>query len=56
VEAFSVASASTFALAVQWHPEMRIDDCPLAKAIFIAFGAACRRRRLCRLRPVAAQA
>jgi putative glutamine amidotransferase len=54
VEAFSVASASAFALAVQWHPEMRIDDCPLAKAIFIAFGAACRQRRLRRLHPVAA--
>lgn len=52
VEAFSVASASAFALAVQWHPEMRIDDCPLAKAIFSAFGAACRERQLRRLRPV----
>ena len=32
-----------FALAVQWHPEMRIDDSPLARAIFAAFGDACRR-------------
>ena len=53
VEAFSVAWASAFALAVQWHPEMRIDDCALAQAIFFAFGAACRQRQLRRLRSVA---
>jgi putative glutamine amidotransferase len=52
VEAFSVACAPAFALAVQFHPEMRIDDCPLAQAIFTAFGAACRQRLLRRLRPV----
>jgi len=49
VEAFSIEGASSFALAVQWHPEMRIDDCPLAQAMFSAFGAACRQRRLRRL-------
>ena len=31
VEAFSVAGAPAFTLAVQWHPEMRIHDCPLAR-------------------------
>ncbi|MCA0240072.1 MAG: gamma-glutamyl-gamma-aminobutyrate hydrolase family protein [Proteobacteria bacterium] len=45
VEAFSVEQAPAFALAVQWHPEMRTHDCPLAAAIFTAFGAACRQRR-----------
>lgn len=49
VEAFSVAWAPAFALAVQWHPEMRIHDCPLAQAIFQAFGAACRQRQSRRL-------
>jgi putative glutamine amidotransferase len=49
VEAFSVESASAFALAVQWHPEMRTHDCPLAHAIFSSFGAACRQRRAQRL-------
>jgi putative glutamine amidotransferase len=53
VEAFSVASAPAFALAVQFHPEMRTHDCPLAQAIFTAFGAACRQRLLRRLRSVA---
>jgi len=50
VESFSVADAPQFTLAVQWHPEMRIDDSPLARAIFKAFGAACRERREQRLR------
>lgn len=45
VEAFSIESATQFTLAVQWHPEMRIDDSPLAHAIFAAFGAACRARQ-----------
>ena len=45
VEAFSIAAAPQFTLAVQWHPEMRIDDSALARAIFAAFGAACRVRQ-----------
>lgn len=45
VEAFSIAGAPQFALAVQWHPEMRIDDSPLSRAIFDAFGNACRTRQ-----------
>lgn len=59
VEAFSVAWAPAFALAVQWHPEMRINDCPLAQAMFKAFGAACRQRQARRLKtsgPTAARA
>ncbi|NML46524.1 gamma-glutamyl-gamma-aminobutyrate hydrolase family protein [Ramlibacter sp. G-1-2-2] len=50
VEAFSVADAPQFTLAVQWHPEMRIDDSPFCRAIFAAFGDACRARRDQRLR------
>ncbi len=50
VEAFSVADARAFTLAVQWHPEMRIDDSPLARSLFAAFGDACRSRRAQRLR------
>jgi putative glutamine amidotransferase len=49
VEAFSVERAPAFALGVQWHPEMRTHDCALARAIFTAFGAACRQRRAGRL-------
>jgi len=49
IEAFSVAAAPQFTLAVQWHPEMRIDDNALAHSIFAAFGEACRARREQRL-------
>lgn len=45
VEAFSVAAAPQFTLAVQWHPEMRVDDSQFARSIFAAFGEACRARR-----------
>jgi putative glutamine amidotransferase len=45
VEAFTVADAPAFALAVQWHPEMRVDDSEFARAIFAAFGDACRMRK-----------
>jgi len=45
VEAFTVASVAQFTLAVQWHPEMRIDDSAFARAIFEAFGNACRLRQ-----------
>jgi putative glutamine amidotransferase len=54
VEAFSIESATQFTLAVQWHPEMRIDDSPLAHAIFAAFGEACRARQQQRLLGLAA--
>lgn len=44
IEAFSVENAATFALGVQWHPEWRVMDNPDYRAIFAAFGAACRVR------------
>ncbi len=48
IEAFSVEGATSFALAVQWHPEMRVDDSDFARAIFEAFGEACRKRSIIR--------
>ncbi|CAG4917027.1 gamma-glutamyl-gamma-aminobutyrate hydrolase family protein [Paraburkholderia saeva] len=45
IEAISVESATQFTLGVQWHPEMRVGDSPLAHAIFTAFGDACRTRQ-----------
>lgn len=50
VEAASVAGASAFALAVQWHPEWRCQDNPFYAAILRAFGQACRQRAQRRLR------
>ncbi|HEF4760143.1 TPA: gamma-glutamyl-gamma-aminobutyrate hydrolase family protein [Pseudomonas putida] len=48
IEAFSVEGAPGFALAVQWHPEMRVEDSDFARAIFKAFGDACRQRSIVR--------
>jgi putative glutamine amidotransferase len=45
IEALTVEGAESTALAVQWHPEMRIDDCALSRAIFADFGRACRDRQ-----------
>jgi putative glutamine amidotransferase len=45
IEAFTVVDAPDFTLAVQWHPEMRIGDSVFARAIFTAFGDACRNRK-----------
>lgn len=45
VEAVSVADTPAFTLAVQWHPEMRVADSAEARALFVAFGDACRQRR-----------
>jgi len=45
IEAFTVADAPAFALALQWHPEMRVADSAFARAIFTAFGDACRQRQ-----------
>jgi putative glutamine amidotransferase len=42
VEAFSVASAPGFTLALQWHPEWRIAQNPHSMKMFGAFGDACR--------------
>ncbi len=45
VEAFSVASAPGFSLALQWHPEWRLADNPDSLKMFGAFGDACRAYR-----------
>lgn len=45
VEAFSVASAPGFSLALQWHPEWRLADNPDSMRMFGAFGDACRAYR-----------
>lgn len=42
VEAFTVEEAAGFNLAVQWHPEWRAQDNALSRALFGAFGDACR--------------
>ncbi len=42
VEAFSIVSAPSFALAVQWHPEWRVTEDPVSLKLFRSFGVACR--------------
>jgi len=42
IEAFRVDEAPGFALAVQWHPEWMVMENEFSKAIFKAFGDACR--------------
>jgi putative glutamine amidotransferase len=44
IEAFRVDGAPGFALAVQWHPEWKVMENEFSKAIFKAFGDACRVR------------
>lgn len=44
VEAVAVRGASSFAYAVQFHPEWRCEENPFYSAIFQAFGLACRQR------------
>lgn len=44
IEAFRVAGARRFALAVQWHPEWRPEANPFSTALFKAFGEAARER------------
>jgi putative glutamine amidotransferase len=44
IEAVSVAGAPAFALGVQWHPESAVQDNPVSRSLFAAFGAACRTR------------
>ena len=44
IEAFRVEGAARFALAVQWHPEWKVMDNALSRALFAAFGRACRDR------------
>lgn len=48
IEAFSVDAHEGFAIAVQWHPEWRATENPLSRALFAAFGDACREHRLSR--------
>ncbi|TFW20667.1 gamma-glutamyl-gamma-aminobutyrate hydrolase family protein [Duganella callida] len=42
VEAYRVADAKGFTLAVQWHPEWKFADNPDSVKLFRAFGDACR--------------
>ena len=44
IEAFRVEGAARFTLAVQWHPEWKVMDSSFSRALFSAFGAACRDR------------
>jgi len=44
IEAFRVDNVPGFALAVQWHPEWKAAENELSRAIFKAFGDACRAR------------
>ena len=42
IEAFRLPETPGFNLAVQWHPEWQYAENPVSKAIFEAFGDACR--------------
>ena len=44
IEAFRVADAQSFALAVQWHPEWKVMENPFSRALFAEFGKAGRER------------
>jgi len=44
IEAFRVAGARAFALAVQWHPEWKVMSNDFSRALFAAFGQAARER------------
>ena len=44
IEAFRVGQAPGFAVAVQWHPEWKVMSNSFSRALFAAFGAACRQR------------
>ena len=44
IEAMSVEGARAFALGVQWHPEFDAGGDPISRALFTAFGNACRAR------------
>jgi putative glutamine amidotransferase len=44
IEAFRVTDSDTFALGVQWHPEWKFQEDSNSRALFAAFGAACRQR------------
>ena len=44
IEAFRVADAPSFALAVQWHPEWQVMSHAFSRALFAAFGKAAAQR------------
>ncbi len=48
IEAFDVVGATSFACAVQWHPEWRFAEHVLYAALWQAFGAAVRQRQQAR--------
>lgn len=48
LEAFSVARAKYFGLAVQWHPEWKWQSNPDSQRLFSAFGKACQQYRAAR--------
>jgi len=50
VEAFRVKNAPGFAIGVQWHPEWKAMDNDFSRALFGAFGEACRRWAVARSR------
>lgn len=45
IEAFSIKRATTFAIAVQWHPEWQVLDNAFSRALFKHFGEACGHHR-----------
>ena len=53
IEAVRVEGARSFALGVQWHPEWRVMDDALSRALFGAFGDAARARAAARRGEVA---
>lgn len=42
IEAVRGATSPGFLFGVQWHPEWRYADDPASRALFVAFGDACR--------------
>lgn len=44
IEAFRATDAKSFALGLQWHPEWQYAQNPFSRALFAAFGEACRQR------------
>jgi putative glutamine amidotransferase len=46
VEAFSVTDSESFAMAVQWHPEWRVEENQQSTQLFHAFGQACAKRQV----------
>jgi putative glutamine amidotransferase len=55
IEAVSVRDAKAFAIGVQWHPEFWASQDKPSKAIFEAFGDACRHRLYQRTHRAAAE-